>query len=143
MPNVCPDIDCSDVVTTHPSTILVDMFEHLARLKYDQATEVKIFAQELTICGQVRKESTRSKYAGMAKRKGWLVDIDFAKLPERVMSMKDELDKLLTVAEEKKHHYCWDFLVDELRNCSFSITELAKTPIAKTPLHIFEMVRPG
>lgn len=119
------------------------MFKYLARLKYDQAAEVKIFAQELTICGQIWKEFTRSKYAGMAKWKGWLVDIDFAKLPDRIVLMKDELDKLLMVAQAKENYYCWEFLTDELKNFDLLVEALANLSVVKTSIELTESFRPG
>jgi hypothetical protein len=135
------------MVPANPSSRLIRMFKRLKQAEYDlsigKGTEILVLRTQLEICGAMNKENMKQTYITHSNARGWTINIDFAILSRRVLSMKEELDGLLVDTEEKEKYYCWEHFTDEVARCKLSLKSLANKTVLNVPEIIANLSKPG
>jgi hypothetical protein len=85
------------------------------------------------------REKMWSFHASLSR--GWPININFARLPERVFAMKDKLDKLVSDADARMTDIVWKTFVDDAKAAKTSMRALGKKK--STSYKLFNASRPG
>jgi len=98
---------------------------------------------ELMLCMEVASEGSKEKHIVFARSQNWPTSIDFKKLPNRIVLMKDELTKLFTDRKAQVDTIVHQQLLENLieQNLGSTLQKLAKVKIV--PLAVHEYARPG
>jgi hypothetical protein len=145
IPAFCPDSDCNDAVPANPPPAIMAAFADYNNLiRKVGATGKGVLRLQAAVCMTISDERSRVWQLRIAKGQGWPINPTYSALPERVMAMKVDLDRLVSVKDAKETDCVWQYLLDELEGCGASLNALGKMKLGVGPLQkLFDASHPG
>ena len=94
IPSHCPKWRCSDEVPGNPPAKMRNALKSYFDLtRTEERESVRSITLSMAICNMIKAEHRRGSCLEDAARNGWpVLEVDFAKLPDRVWGMKPDLD---------------------------------------------------
>lgn len=148
-PLTCPSEDCYDRIPKNlddaEKVRICETFKEFQAIfdSHDPYDE-HISDKEVEICVYIKKLIKKAEANELAEHEGWPIAIDFKRLPDRIMTMKDDLKKLLNEGMKSEN-----IVLEALKNDLWSLGYLARTLMKKfagvqhAPSYIIENSRPG
>ena len=145
VPSSCPAEDCFDRVLSvnRDLHVLFKKFHDVIDTKGPSASIAGRY--ELDICMYIKGQHRQLEWRNYAEEKGWSTSIDFRALPDRVMTMKSILHRLVFVEGIWSNHVIpQDFIKDLKGRQDTAEKALEKFASSRTaPQIILEKARPG
>ena len=76
-----------------------------------------------------------------AKERDWPVNINFARLPTRILAMNGKLDDLVSNRDARKNDIVWETFEASMKTAKTSLKAFAK--LKAVPIKMFSNSRPG
>jgi hypothetical protein len=115
LPLRCPSLYCKANVPIEPSASLLKLFQRRHALLHLPSTPPLILAKaELEICVMIHNESLRTRYAQQGHTLGYPHRINFAAIPERIESMKSDLEATFLTKKGLKRSEIWKSFTNDV-----------------------------
>jgi hypothetical protein len=122
----------------------VDLFKKHAQLIRSGGQYAKgVGPLEARICVEITAERTKSWHTCIATTRKWPIKINLTNVPERIIAMKEELDKVMTVMNSHEQFTVWEYLKEDLESVSKTVDDLARMKTNATPIKLTDHARPG
>jgi len=127
-----------------PSRHLVGMIRELKLLEATHgSSSVTYIRLEMLICVEVKSQISRGECIALASSQNWPQKINFKNLPNRIISMKDDIKKFIMDRSARENSTIYQRLLKDFAHADLgsSLVELAAEKVA--PWVAIQNARPG